>query len=755
MKSIIDAYHRMIQPVEAKVELQETTVPEDLHHIPDRWDHHGLVDDDTMEKMRHALPHGNHDHFPLDTSASAADPDVVEHLNNHGYSIKDYRNGIATKKITVGNPNRGIPLRDKVVEEKIGSVLEKTNAADHVKHAFANDPSRQASKAGSDGLHVVIGTSPLAIAGMTTGTHWHNQSCMNMQGGAYAHKLEKDSEHGTHVAFLCSQDDHTAFAHGEPSKPIARIALKPFHGKTPEGELDTIFRPETKAYGNGSTHFASAVNKWATEKYPAIPGVKYEKNASVYDDSGNDTYHTLSEDDVKDHLDEGRHLVQNSGQMVDHHVIETAMNHLPKLDPFTQRQAIRSISMIGNLTTHHVAKLNKLVEPGSEHDSVDVRKILAHRQGDKFSTAAIEQHVKDVGVDSLGGKVLMSPKLPDHVLDTIDPRAYMYVRKSKLKDKHIDRAVDHAIQTNAESSVSELKSLLKPHHIKTLIADTRPAYRDSRIGRYADAPGFTKEVHDYALDLLSQSPKASDLGMSALVGNSKHASVDDLDKFHASHVKVDPNATPNNMFARLLRNDNIPDAEAKRVKDRYMSTVKPGQRYMLENIPYSGNSIPAHISKHMTDDDFKKLAEGPMRGSFEDVEHSNKFLDLQHKHVMKLDKALEDHQHEHEDSEDDDVIEHGEKLKNELHAGMQAYHQSLDNHVDWHVEDEDGLIKSDREFENIQNRIRKVRDWSRAYATPSNSNRYDDYEHYYDHFGELENRLDKIQEATEDHHGGW
>lgn len=753
MKSIIDAYHRMIQPIDQKVELTETTVPEELHHIPESWDHHGLVSDETHEKMREALTHGSFTHFPLDTSQSDADADVVEHLTNHGYQIKDYRAGLATKKTMVGAPERGIPLREKHVEEKIGSVLEKTKAPDHIKSAFANDPVRQSAKAGGAGLHVVIGTSPLAIAGMTTGTAWKDQSCMNLQGGAYKHMLKVDSEHGTHVAFLVHGNDETAFKHGEPSNPIARIALKPFHAEDDKDE--TIFRPENRQYGDGSSHFNTAVHRWATENYPAQPGKKYEKNTRVYDDTDQGPYEALDESAVKHRLESNHPIVHENGAMVDHHVVESAMKHLDSIPPedhVRKIQAIDNISRIGNLTTQHVAKLNKLIgsnDPATKHD-------LAYRHGDKLSTAAIEDHAAAVGVAAMSRKTLMSPKLPDHIIDKLDINQYQFVRRSKLKDHHLDKVVDYALTQNYPGGlVRDLKTSFKPHHISRMIEESKSDSRSNFITHLADAPGFTKDIHDRAVKVVSEDrdPDYGERMARSLISRSKHSTLDDLDHINASRAKID--GIGNIKIDSLMHNPDISPEAAKAVKDKYISTLHPNQKYMLDNVGGRIHQMPEHISKHLTDDDYTKMVHANIQGNFTSAEHSNRYLDHQLEHVMKMDKSLADHIDKHGESEDDEHLTRQQDLHDDLHEGMHAYHASIDNHIDTHVDDNAGYIKDHSEFEKTRNRINDLSKSAAAYNTPHNTAHWSDREHWMDNFGEAESRLDELEINTEDRHGGW
>lgn len=187
-------------------------------------------------------------------------PDVEDHLEKHGYKIKDYKSGLATDK-------HG---RDM----KIGRVLEKTKAEDKVKQAFANDPSRAASTQAGN-LKVVISKHPHDVAGMSTDRGW--SSCMNMDTGSNSHYLKHDVKKGTHVAYLVNKDDN------EIKKPLARIALKPYHSSVSD---HSVLRPEESGYGTGDSAFHHTVKQFAEKHYPA-KDASYHKDDDVYDDDGN------------------------------------------------------------------------------------------------------------------------------------------------------------------------------------------------------------------------------------------------------------------------------------------------------------------------------------------------------------------------------------------------------------------------------------------------------------------------------------
>jgi len=331
---------------------------------------------------------------------------------------------------------------------------------------------------------------------MSTGTTWRDQSCMNMEGGALNHKLEDDSINGTHVAFLVHHDDTTAFQHGEPSKPIARIALKPFHSGS-----DTIYRPENKTYGTDTSAFTTAVSRWAAENYPAQQGKTYTKNADVYDDTNNRIYKSLSKDKVEWHIKNGVEFSPEAS--VDHdainHAIDFTKNHFADKQ-FERDASIRHIAAISNLTTSHVLKLNRMTE-----DPI-TKNTLVFRHGDKASTSMMNDFMaRNPDTKRVPRRMLMNPKLADEHLDIVDPREYQYVRRSKLKDRHMTKLVDDIksaqwMDNEHYRAIDTFKDLMKPEHLIGLINTKEPSLITKRL---IESRNFNKDVHLLILDSLA------------------------------------------------------------------------------------------------------------------------------------------------------------------------------------------------------------------------------------------------------------
>ncbi len=216
----------------------------------------------------HAFPEGSErTHVPLEfpDHKSAHQSNIESHLKSHGIHVHDYIGGFGTDK-------HGRQV-------SIGKALVKTKAEPHLVNGFANDPVRQQLKAFKD-YHVVVSKHPHDIAGMTSsGQSWENESCMNFSKGSYREYLKEDVLHGTHAAYLVHKDDK------DIEKPLARIALKPFHdkGKT---RNDIILRPERRTYGNAPDAFSHTVNRWVNKHFPGKEDGIYTKDNRLYNDSG-------------------------------------------------------------------------------------------------------------------------------------------------------------------------------------------------------------------------------------------------------------------------------------------------------------------------------------------------------------------------------------------------------------------------------------------------------------------------------------
>jgi hypothetical protein len=765
--------------------IQETTVPPELQHISDSWDHHSELSDETHEKLHAAMggPGKSFTTFPLVGQNHAdVDADVAEHLTKHGYQVKDYTKGIASVKKQVGDPSKGIPMREKMVDEKIGSVLDKTGAHDDVKKAFVNDPARTSTKftPGSSGHHVVITHGALGISGASTGTSWANQSCMD-QGRStdYNHKLEDDSQHGTHMAYLVHHDDVNAMKYGEPDKPIARIAIKPFHEHKDSHISDTIFRPENKTYGSGSSSFEKAVGNWSVNKYPAKAGVEYTKNSHVYDDTNNTKYKSVSKEDAEKSIKDSVSVVDTKGTSVDKDVIDHVMahgkKHLEQFDPnngtshaYEKGLFVKNTSEIGNLNTQHVAALHHMAsEVAEKSGAVMPMHELAVAHGDKMSTNAINKHMGTFGTTSATSRMLMNPKLPEHVVDNLPTSKYNQVRRSMLKPHHYDKVVNNYLDGGSGSSydLNDHAAHLSKEHIDKL-ANINMASATARGGLHPqtkpplnvimNSSHFAQEHHDKLVSNIHSQGFASNSTAEThnILGSSKFSTIGDAEKL-----------APIGGLGTLSKNPQISTETQKAVKDKFISSAALGaskEHGGYYDVKGFGGSVhvPSQISKHMTPEDHKTLAESRKSVSFESPDHSEKHLNAIHTLVKKSDNELGDHidkqtahheehdlgEYDHTDGED----EHANHLVEKLHNHVANYARAIDSHIDHHVAEgsssEEHTINHTH-HEKVDAHLAHIDDLNN-YKTHNNTYS-SDTEHFDEHVADIHDRMAKIKENDE------
>lgn len=674
--------------------LIETTVPENLHPKVGTWQHHSEVNPETRQKIEQAVGPKGHTMFPLNIASQVeTDPDVHEHLTAHGYRVKDYIKGIASTTKRVGNPEVG--FRDKEVEERIGSVLDKTNAPAHVKSSFMNDPYRQATKAANH--HVLITTTPLGVAGMTTGTAWKNQSCMNMEGGGYAHKLEDDSKHGTHVAYLVSPEDQGA-KHGEPDNPLARMVLKPYHeGRAHEGEKfltpdtakDTIFRPESKVYGAESSHFKNAVHDWAEKNYPAAQGKTYIKNFDVYDDTGNTEVQHVSKADIEHEINttSGISNLKSFSPDIVSHAIKYGTEKLKHEPVRVYSSFLRSLGAVNNLSTGNVMDIHKASKTISDQGlGYDVRQRLAARHGDKFSTNMINEFVGEHGHDYLPTRVLMSSKLPDEVVDKLPITSYNMLKHGKLKQKHYDKVADAIISNESDASpgnIGQYFDKISKEKVGEIVnKNPRKAFRF--INSITSHSGFDQQMHDRMVKAVKNN-EVEQGSLGELVAMSKFAKVSDAT---ANNIHVSPES--------FAANKHLAESEEPKVKDMF---VKSHKMFM---------TIPGNISRHMTDEDYKTIAKDTSKDvTFKDMHHSNRFLDTIKSNIHEANNGLTDAV---KSGADENTLA---QKRGALNHHIGAYANNIEEHITQHIagyDDEGDYVSKDPdELDKTKNRVEEVK----------------------------------------------
>ncbi len=702
-KHIIDAYIKMYQK-KSDVNLTETTLTNPKHfEIADSWDHHSEVSDDTREKMQTALEGKEFVTFPLEQSNMH--PDVIEHLENHGYTVSA-SNTDATKVIHPDNPERR-----KVVTQPIESVLNKTKAHPDIISAYAkykSDLKQQGTK-----LHVVISTTPYAIAAASTGTPWDGVSCMNLVGGCNKSYLEDDSKHGTHVAYLVHGNDVNAFKHGEPDAPISRILVKPFETDTDSGKTDVIFRPEKKSYGQNNNTFHDAVFNWARNNYPGIPGKTYRKNRKLYDD-GTREYHEYSDEEVddiynnlsSDNYQSGYHTHNFTTQQSDR--IIKNLHDIPfEAGTEKYKKTLGFVKSAENLQPRHITNIMNVIKPLPHDESLQIMNSLAIRNGQNFNTKQIKAYrgILGEGVDAntYPNAILSSPALPDSDVDELLPMNLTKIRRSKLKKHHVQKILDdykytfdHVANLSDMIDKPMLNNLID-NHLKTIDNReniNRSSYVKSALVKLAvNHPEFTQEMHDKLLHYHKNTNHGRKDSSDYILSNSKFAKFSDANTDYGSDVTA------------LAQNKNIPESEHIKIKDHFMYHYNGDNTSMRNSGILYMNSLPKHISDHMSDIDYRDLAGVNATLSFEDPHASNKHLDAIRDRLYNKYKNADwdeiNQNFNNDESTDEDekhMQDHSDvfhKYLNELKNHM--YRHGIDNRdYEFHVHDTDEAYNVDK-----------------------------------------------------------
>lgn len=229
--------------------------------------------------------------IPINLNQDNPDPShtVKNFIEDKGYLIKDissYRQGIVHKNVVTGNPEKGIPYKNKLVPHKIGSVLEKHGAPFDVTHAYQHDPVRVGT--GKKEYDLVISNHPHDVYGMSTGRGWTSCADMENPNGHAAKHMQDEINNHTHVAYLVDRG-------GDYDKnSIARIAFKHHTATTAKSDQNPHINHQTlisekRVYGQAPTDFRSVAEGEMRKLFPIKDDV-YMKNPHVYNDSGELVY---------------------------------------------------------------------------------------------------------------------------------------------------------------------------------------------------------------------------------------------------------------------------------------------------------------------------------------------------------------------------------------------------------------------------------------------------------------------------------
>ena len=413
---------------------------------------------ETQRAIDHVFKGKTRIEIPFQGTDVTPHPDVEEHLNNHGYVITDYFNGWTKDKY-----NRKVAL---------GKALTNSNASPDIKAAYDNDPNLQSKDAAKSNLKIVISHRPVDVAGMTSGHQsWVNTSCLNFETGIFRHYLPSEVEEGTHVAYLTDENDH------DLDRPIARIAVKPFHSETGH----TIFRPEGRSYpSDASSSFRKNVHDWFDSHYPAEEGETYRKNKRVYDDDGEIKYTALTEDAADRMIESGKQITGGIPKHVISHITDKLIKE-QKENP--NNNVINSFMQVGHRIGFDRNQVNALYKVAREHGQLWATDELAEQSGDVLNKQNL-QHALDN--DHLSHSVYKHRYLPQEFIDKLPVHRLSLVHPANIKPHHLDKVVDNYIdgESGSHTLLSHFRDKLSKEHLIRLANEKKQDYTD--VIRFAD-----------------------------------------------------------------------------------------------------------------------------------------------------------------------------------------------------------------------------------------------------------------------------
>lgn len=456
-------------------------------------------------------------------------PDVQKHLEDNGYNISDYRGGFATDKYGRST--------------SIGKILNKTKASPEITNAFMNDPQRAASSVAQP--KIIISRHPHDVAGMSTDRGW--RSCMEMKGpntggGINQRFLQHDIQNGTHVAYLVRPEDN------DIKKPMARIALKPFHADSDLTGFDvdhTILRPESRVYGIGAkgddddnsasgvdsaivSSFKNTVKKWTNQNFPMKDDVStYEKNDKVYNDDGKSTIVPFEKGINSTNP---RHIAS----AFEDHPEKITPEHIDKILNPQGNNTYSSIPKIAAL--NHKLSTSEQVLQASHDDHEDVK--YAALRNAKLPQGRLQDVLMNKQEDDYARyAALKNPNVPSETLHHI------------VMDRGDDLRSDALVHNNV--SANTLNEIVKSSHYRDSILKAKAVkhrnFTSSHIDAVIENPTIDSQLKQ---TMILNNPNITKDHLSKIV-NSKNSS-SGMMSAAVSHPKTNPKT-----ISDYLSNDTI------------------------------------------------------------------------------------------------------------------------------------------------------------------------------------------------------
>lgn len=528
---------------------------------------------------QHVIPLGEDTTvLPLERDTATPHPDVVDHLDKHGYDVHDYMKGLAIKKGEKKNPI------------SIGKVLARTDAPQSLKTTYEKDPNRQGI---DSNVHVVISRNPLHVAGMSTHQNW--ESCQTLGGGGkyidsegktrnldkqdigdYSEYVKDDIAAGSHIAYLVHKPEDV----DKHYKPIARILLKPYMSK----HGHSILKP-MQTYGEEWNGFHSTVSKWADKHFP-MKDPEYTIDSSVYPDGPKKTYNFSPEHDEywKNNQTDSALAMHPSDEVITHY-IEDTKKQKPGMNEEGSNRYYRShifsaIAKNPHIKEHHVLELLR------HHATPE------HSKGGLYifpSNKVVEMGMNDPASHH---HVVNNPKLTTEHLETL-----IHQHSSLFDDEHQEMSVSlNREKSNLLNGIASHKNLSN-EQANHLIGS-------SRVREYPSAMGhlFKKASDDKVKESLDHLAEDTD-------------SLVYYDNAFSALVKHKPHLLPhmNNLMLLYAYNRLSSRSEtAKTVENEMLSRGGPFHRVLSQRSNHA--SSLNRIADESTDEETKKLAKQRLAG---------------------------------------------------------------------------------------------------------------------------------------------
>jgi hypothetical protein len=237
------------------------------------------------------FPEGGRVYLPFEMTTETegqegVDKDIKEILEEAGYTIVDYRKGLAAN--AQGRQQRIGALLQNFYKKEIKELeAEREDFSEMMFQTkqrrlreywieaislFQNSVYRAHAGTGQPGYLVVISSDIHDIGGMSTGRSW--TSCTNLESGMHRKDVYCEIRNGGFVAYLIKESDR------EIDNPLARISIKRFDNK--QGQSLAV--PEETVYGNEIEGFREIVQRWLDSKQGHVtPGVYFRRGGEQSD----------------------------------------------------------------------------------------------------------------------------------------------------------------------------------------------------------------------------------------------------------------------------------------------------------------------------------------------------------------------------------------------------------------------------------------------------------------------------------------